>query len=78
MADRLRTRPLAFLSVTTAGERRIEIVVNGEVVVVEDESATLLDVLRGQVGTTLGVKDGCSPKVSAGVAPCWSTDSRGS
>lgn len=65
MADRLRTRPLAFLSVTTAGERRIEIVVNGEVVVVEDESATLLDVLRGQVGTT-SVKDGCSPQGQCG------------
>ena len=43
----------------------IEIQVNGERVVVEDDTATLLDVLRGQVGAT-SVKDGCSPQGQCG------------
>ena len=43
----------------------IELTVNGETVVVDDDTATLLDVLRGQVGAT-SVKDGCSPQGQCG------------
>ena len=43
----------------------IELTVNGEAVVVDDDTATLLDVLRGQVGAT-SVKDGCSPQGQCG------------
>ncbi|MEM9463846.1 MAG: 2Fe-2S iron-sulfur cluster-binding protein [Actinomycetota bacterium] len=43
----------------------IEINVNGEAVVVEDDTATLLAVLREQVGA-VSVKDGCSPQGQCG------------
>ena len=43
----------------------IEIIVNGEPIAVTDESATLLDVLRGEVGA-VSVKDGCSPQGQCG------------
>ena len=44
--------------------RSLEIIVDGEVVGVDDETATLLDVLRA-VGKT-SVKDGCSPQGQCG------------
>ena len=44
--------------------RSLEIIVDGEVVAVDDETATLLDVLRA-VGKT-SVKDGCSPQGQCG------------
>lgn len=56
---------LASVAVTETGNRSTEITVNGEAVVVEDETATLLDVLRGQAGT-VSVKDGCSPQGQCG------------
>ncbi len=43
----------------------IEITVNGDPLVVADETATLLEVLRGQAGV-VSVKDGCSPQGQCG------------
>ncbi len=43
----------------------IEIRVDGQTVVVDDASATLLDVLRWQVGST-AAKDGCAPQGQCG------------
>ena len=43
----------------------MEIIVNGETRTIADETATLLDVLRGECGLT-SVKDGCSPQGQCG------------
>lgn len=43
----------------------MEIIVNGESRTIADETATLLDVLRGECGLT-SVKDGCSPQGQCG------------
>ncbi len=49
---------------TTDPAGAVEIIVNGAVVAVDDPSATLLDVLRGQ--GLHSVKDGCSPQGQCG------------
>ena len=43
----------------------VELVVNGRPVAVDDESLTLLDVLRGRLGLRT-VKDGCAPQGQCG------------
>ena len=50
---------------TSDGRSGLEITVNGETVVVEDDGASLLDVLRGRCGL-VSVKDGCSPQGQCG------------
>ncbi len=50
---------------TSSTSGGIEITVNGVSITVEDDSLTLLDVLRGQVGD-MSVKDGCSPQGQCG------------
>lgn len=49
----------------TSARPRIEITVDGRTVGVDDESVTLLEVLRDQVGVR-SVKDGCSPQGQCG------------
>jgi len=51
--------------VTGTSQESVEIIVNGETVVVADTTATLLDVLRGRAGM-VSVKDGCSPQGQCG------------
>ena len=65
--ERLGVEPTtaSVRSVTDTTPRRIEITVNGETVAVADDTATLLEVLRRQAGTT-SVKDGCSPQGQCG------------
>ena len=50
---------------TGTSQESVEIIVNGETVVVADTTATLLDVLRGCAGM-VSVKDGCSPQGQCG------------
>ena len=50
---------------TGTSQESVEIIVNGETVVVADTTATLLDVLRGRAGM-VSVKDGCSPQGQCG------------
>ena len=50
---------------TGTSQDSVEIIVNGETVVVADTTATLLEVLRGQAGM-VSVKDGCSPQGQCG------------
>ena len=53
----------------------LSLVVDGRLVEVPDDGATLLTVLRERLGM-MSVKDGCSPQASAGAAPCWWTGNR--
>ncbi|MYG93961.1 MAG: 2Fe-2S iron-sulfur cluster binding domain-containing protein [Acidimicrobiia bacterium] len=48
----------------------LELVVDGQRVAVVDEDASLMDVLRGQLGIT-SVKDGCSPQGQCGCCTVW-------
>ncbi len=50
---------------TTEPREGVEITVDGRVVKVDDQGASLLDVLRDQLGIT-SVKDGCSPQGQCG------------